>query len=226
MKTEACGYIRVSTERQANKGVSLEAQEGKIRAWCTASGCTLAGLHVDAGLSGGKMDNRPALQAALAAVTRARGVLVVYSLSRLARSTRDTIQIAEQLEKADADLVSLSEKIDTTNAAGRMIFRMLAVFAEFTRDQTAEQTRGALAHLRMMGKRISRHIPYGYSLSGHDLTQVESEQAVIADMARMRGEGYCYGRIAASLTERGVASKRGGVWTPATVSRILSRGGA
>ena len=81
---------------------------------------------VDRGLSGGRCDNRPALKEALKAVCRGDS-LVVYSLSRLARSTRDTLMIAETLERKGADLVSLSERIDTTSSTGKMVFRMLAV---------------------------------------------------------------------------------------------------
>lgn len=93
---------------------------------------------MDAGLSGKRADNRPELQKALDAVTKCSGVLLVYSLSRLARSTKDTLAISDRLEKADADLVSLSERIDTTSAAGKMVFRMLAVLAEFERDLVSD----------------------------------------------------------------------------------------
>lgn len=85
MKTLAkmvVGYVRVSTERQASEGVSMEAQEARIRAWAATQGLEVAAVHVDAGLSGGRADNRPGLQAALSDVCKRRGVLVVYSLSR------------------------------------------------------------------------------------------------------------------------------------------------
>lgn len=97
-------YARVSTSDQAVDGVSLDAQQARILAWCAAHGATLdpADVHVDAGLSGKRADNRPALQAALDAVCQARGVLVVYALARLARSTKDTIAIAERLDRAGA----------------------------------------------------------------------------------------------------------------------------
>lgn len=224
MKT-AIGYIRVSTVGQATEGVSLEAQRAKIEAWCAASGFALAAVHVDAGLSGGRADNRPALQAALSDVTKQRGVLIVYSLSRLARSTRDAIEIAERLERADADLVSLSERLDTTSAAGRMIFRMLAVLAEFERDQIAERTKGAMSHLRANGKRISRHVPYGWTLTadGENLAANPAEREAIALMRQLRADGLTLAKIAAALTERGIPSKLGATWTPATVRRILNR---
>src|SRR3990170_126433 len=98
----ATGYVRVSTERQVNEGVSLEAQRERIAAWCKATDHELSKVHTDEGLSGKRADNRPGLLAALEDVCREGGVLIVYSLSRLARSTRDAIAIADRLEKAGA----------------------------------------------------------------------------------------------------------------------------
>jgi site-specific DNA recombinase len=92
---QAIGYIRVSTEKQANEGVSLEAQEARINAWCAANGYELVlPLSVDAGISGKKMENRPELLKALSSMKKGMA-LVSYSLSRLARSTKDLIGISE-----------------------------------------------------------------------------------------------------------------------------------
>ena len=95
---QAVGYIRVSTERQADEGVSLEAQKGKIAAWCAANGYELVTVYVDAGISGKRKDTRPELQNALKAIKKDTA-LVVYSLSRLARSTKDAISINEAIAK-------------------------------------------------------------------------------------------------------------------------------
>ncbi len=108
------GYCRVSTPGQATEGVSLEAQRTAIEAWASTQGRDVLQVFTDAGLSGKRADNRPALQQALALATTQRAVVVVYKLDRLARSTRDALEIAERLSVAGADLVSLSEQIDTT----------------------------------------------------------------------------------------------------------------
>ena len=142
----AVGYVRVSTELQAQEGISLDAQQAKIRAWCDANGYALIYIYVDAGLSGSRSDNRPGLQRALEAACRPNTALVVYSLSRLARSTKDAILLSERLAKGGADLVSLSERIDTTTAAGKMVFRMLAVLSEFERDLLSERTKTAIVY--------------------------------------------------------------------------------
>src|SRR4029079_19697752 len=93
----AVGYVRVSTELQAQEGISLDAQQAKIRAWCDANGYALIYIYVDAGLSGSRSDNRPELQRVLEAACRPNIALVVYSLSRLARSTKDAILLSERL---------------------------------------------------------------------------------------------------------------------------------
>ena len=157
----AHGYVRVSTTDQAEFGVSLDAQTEKIRAWCLTNGYELARVHVDRGLSGGRSDNRPALLDALRSLREGES-LVVYSLSRLARSTKDTLAIAETLDRRGADLVSLSERIDTTSSTGKMVFRMLSVLSEFERDVISERTSMAMKHLRATGKYTGGFQPYGY----------------------------------------------------------------
>lgn len=223
--TTATGYVRVSTEGQATDGVSMDAQKARIRAWCDANGYELAAVHADAGFSGKRADNRPGLQAALAEVCKTGGVLVVYSLSRLARSTKDAITIADRLHKADADLVSMSERIDTTSASGKMVFRMLAVLAEFERDLVSERTAAALAHKASKGERVGE-IPFGFRLAGDGVTLLpdEREQAAIATMKALRADGWTYRAIAAELTRLGVATKKGhATWTHQSVRSVLAR---
>jgi site-specific DNA recombinase len=219
----AIGYIRVSTPGQAAEGVSLEAQRARLEAWAAAGGVELASVHEDAGLSGSKAANRPALQAALAEVCRLKGRLVVYSLSRLARSTKDALAIAERLDRAGADLVSLSEQIDTTSAAGKMVFRMLAVLAEFERDLISERTRGAMAHMRRQGRRISGRIPFGSDLVGDRLVENPQEAEALVLMRQLRAEGRSLRQIAAYLELRNVHAKNGGHWTAKVISFVLRR---
>jgi site-specific DNA recombinase len=202
--------------------VSVEAQQTKLSAWCIVNDYQLLTVHTDAGLSGGRADNRPALQAAIEQACKTKSALIVYSLSRLARSTKDTIAIGEKLDKAGADLVSLSEKIDTTSAAGKMVFRMLAVMAEFERDQVSERTRFAMSHKKSKGERVGT-IPFGFDLSSDGVTLVpnEREQEVIALIKQLRSAGESYQAIAESLESRGIQTKQGNVkWAKMTVRNI------
>lgn len=218
----AIGYIRVSTEGQATDGVSLDAQRAKIEAWCSLNDYELAAVHVDAGISGKSADNRPGLQAALSEC-RKGCALVVYSLSRLARSTRDTIEISERLNKVGADMVSLSEKIDTTTAAGKMVFRMLAVLAEFERDQISERTASAMQFKKAKGERVGS-VPYGYFLDGDNITLIENpaEQAVIRQARELKESGLSLRAIAAKLDERGFAARNGRHFQATQIQRMVA----
>lgn len=222
MAATAIGYIRVSTEGQAQDGVSLDAQRAKIEAWCDLNDYTLTAVHVDAGISGKSADNRPGLQAALSEC-RKGCALVVYSLSRLARSTRDTIEISERLNKVGADMVSLSEKIDTTTAAGKMVFRMLAVLAEFERDQISERTASAMQFKKAKGERVGS-VPYGYFLDGDNITLIENpaEQAVIRQARELKESGLSLRAIAAKLDERGFAARNGQTFQATQIKRMVA----
>jgi DNA invertase Pin-like site-specific DNA recombinase len=218
---KAIGYIRVSTQGQADEGVSLEAQRAKIEAWCNLNDAELVAVFEDAGVSGASMNGRDGLHAALKATSKGMA-LVCYSISRIARSTRDMLEIAERLNTRGSDLVSVTEKIDTTTAAGRMVFKMLAVLADFERDQIGERTKMALAHKRNMGE-VYAATPFGFDAIDGRLVEVKKEAMVIADILRMREAGSSLAEIAESLNARGVEGKRGGRWYASTVRYLINR---
>ena len=184
------GYVRVSTTAQAEEGVSLEAQRERIAAWARSQGLDVAEIFEDAGMSGKRAANRPGLQAALAAACRQKAVFAVYSLSRAARSTTDALAIADRLQRAGADFASLSESLDTTSPAGRMMFTMLAAVAQFEREINAERTRMALGQLRAKGHRVSGLAPYGFTFDTDGRTQPVAEELVVVErMAGSRSAG-------------------------------------
>lgn len=221
---QAIAYVRVSTADQAEEGVSLEAQKAKIAAWCEAMGYTLVQTFADEGISGHSIEKRPGLRQAVKAACVCRGALVVYSLSRLARNTKETLELGEQLHQAGADLVSLSEKIDTTSAAGKMVFRMLAVLAEFERDQVAERTSMAMQHKKTKQERVSRYAPYGkqWTADGTHVEDNPAEQAVIRVARALHAEGLVSRSIAVRLAERGLYSRVGTVFTPSAILAMVA----
>lgn len=218
---KAIGYIRVSTEQQATEGVSLDAQKARIEAWCVANGYELEAVHVDAGISGKSMKKRPALQKALTD-TRKGMVLVVYSLSRLARSTKDAITISERVKKAGADLISLSEKIDTSSAMGKFFFTIMSAVSQMESDLASERTKMAMAHQKSIGRKYSPE-PFGYQDVMGQLEQVESEAQIVAEVVSRRKSGETLQAIADSLNDRGIKGKQGGKWYPYTVSYLVKR---
>jgi DNA invertase Pin-like site-specific DNA recombinase len=184
----------------------------------------LSAVHVDAGISGAKASNRPALQAALAEACKRKAALVVYSLSRMARSVPDAYAIAERLRKAGADLVSLSEQVDTSSALGKMFFGMLAIWAAFERDLVSERTTSAMAHLRRSGVRISGRVPFGYNLVDDRLVPNDEAQAGLAVIRELRGAGLSLRRVAAELAARGIRTKSGRLeWNPEVIASVVRR---
>jgi site-specific DNA recombinase len=219
---QAIGYIRVSTEQQANEGVSLEAQKAKIAAWCVTNGYELVNVFVDAGISGKSMDKRPGLQDAMKSLKKGMA-LVSYSLSRLARSTKDALSIGETVAKRKADMVSLSEQIDTTTAAGKMMFQMLAVLAEFERNLVAERTTNALQHKKATNQKYTNITPYGFEAIEGRLVQVQAEAAIVAEIQAARASGNTLQSIADTLNGRGIPTKTGKQWQPATIHLLMKR---
>jgi DNA invertase Pin-like site-specific DNA recombinase len=216
-------YCRVSKINKTNPGVSLEAQESRAAAWAAGAGRSVDSVHVDRGISGGRSDNRPALQAALTRACQLKCPLVVYSLSRLARSVRDTLSIASRLDTAGADLVSLSESLDTTSAAGKMMFRMLAVLAEFERDLVGERTRMALAHLRSQGRKTGGGEPFGFRAADGHLIALPAEQATVARAVELRAAGLSLRAVSRQLALEGRVARTGKAFNASQVKRVLAR---
>ena len=217
------GYIRVSTGRQAREGISLESQDARIHQWGVLQQAERVVVESDAGRSGGRADNRPGLRRAVDLACKEGAVLVVHSLSRLARSTRDAIELMQELNEAGADFVSLSESIDTTTAAGKMIFTMIAAFAEFERGMICERAKETADWLRSKGRRVGE-VPFGWDAGeDHRLVPNENEQQTLVMMEYLRGRGESLANIAEILNESEIPTKKGGRWHGKTVQRMLAR---
>lgn len=136
------GYARVSTDEQ-DTTAQLDA--------LSAAGC---GRIFEERASGGRWD-RPELQRLLEHL-REGDVVVVWKLDRLSRSLKDLLAIMEKIDATGAGFRSLTESIDTTTAAGRMMMQMVGVFAEFEREMIRERTRAGLERARKKGRHPGR----------------------------------------------------------------------
>ena len=206
-------YTRVSTEEQATQGVSLAAQESKLRAYCELYGHDLVELIVDAGVSAKNL-NRPGLQQALSMLRggEAQGVLVL-KLDRLTRSVRDLGELLEHYFQQNA-LLSVQEQCDTSSAAGRLVLNMLMSVAQWEREVNSERTKTALAHKRAEGQQ----------LGAPSLGSVDSERVTLDRIFALAALGRSLREICSTLEEEGYLTKRGGnKWEPTTVRRYLMR---
>jgi DNA invertase Pin-like site-specific DNA recombinase len=165
------GYARVSTDQQDTKTQVKVLKE---------SGCTRIFTET---ASGGRWD-RPELHKALEQL-RDGDVFVVWKLDRLSRSLKDLLTILEKITEARAGFRSLTENIDTTTPAGRMMLQMLGAFAEFERSMIRERTRSGLKAARERGRiggRSSKLTPFQQTEA---VNMVNTGQKSAADVARL-----------------------------------------
>lgn len=228
---KAIGYTRCSTNEQVDSGLGLDVQANRIRAYCTLKGLQLVKLITDAGVSGGKpLASRDGGKQLLDSIkAKNANNIVMYKLDRMFRNAGDCLTTVERWEKSGIALhiVDLGgNAVDTQSAAGRFMLVVMAGVAEMERNLTRERTRSALAVKKSNGQRIGS-IPYGYNLDidGHSLVENPTEHSVIANILDLRKTGMTLKKIAATLTNRGIATKTGQSdhWSHQAVARILKR---
>jgi site-specific DNA recombinase len=222
-------YIRVSTEGQKEEGMSLGTQKEKLRAYCVANDLVVAAELTDAGLSGKNMEDRPGLQSALRMLAKGDAdTILVVRLDRLSRSTKDVLSLAEKCEKEGWALASLSERLDTSTAAGRLTLSILASLAQYEREKTAETTHQNLLHMARQGLRTGA-VPFGYRLDPADpeqkkLVPVPEQQDVLKRIKHWRKIGHSFRNVCDRLQRMGFKTAEGNTnWNPKTVWSILAR---
>jgi site-specific DNA recombinase len=207
------GYVRVSSEEQASTGVSLAAQETRIRAHAFARGIELADVIVDAGYSAKDL-KRPGMQRLLAMIERGEVASVtVLKIDRLTRSVRDFANLLEKSTKKGFALVTVGESLDTASAGGRMVANIMMSVASWEREVIGERTAEAMAHKRREGDFCGGvRAPYGYRVVGGKIVPHKGEQRVLETIARAREADLSLRKIVDDLNARRVPGPRGGTW--------------
>lgn len=201
-------YCRVSTEEQATAGVSLAAQEAKVRAYCDLYGHDLAEVVIDAGQSA-KTLNRPGLSRVLEVLEAGEaGGVVILKLDRLTRSVRDLGHLLETYFTRHA-LLSVMEQCDTTTAGGRLVLNLLISVSQWEREVIGERTSQALQHKKALGVKLG--------------APAMTNDATLARIRELRAQGLSMATIAQVLANEGHSTLRGGTWRPMTVKRVLDR---
>lgn len=225
--------LRVSSEEQRDRE-TIEIQRDFLSEYCRLYSLDIAGVYADDGVSGTipvheRPEGRRLLEDAKAG---AFGTLLVYRLDRLGRSLLVIVDAHDRLQAAGVALRSATEPIDTSSPSGRLIFQMLASFAEYERETIRERTRAGLHRAYRGGKHYGA-APYGYQTDDTGRLQIVSEEAEI-----MRGiigrvaEGSSLYAEAKRLNDLGVPTpgwrygngkKRPGaaLWSVTTVSNIV-----
>jgi DNA invertase Pin-like site-specific DNA recombinase len=222
-------YARYSPRPNAREE-SIEVQVQRCRDYASAMGMDVAEVFADRGISGKSTDGREGLAQALEAVAEG-SVLLCYSLSRLARNTREAIELAETIAGKGGHLVCLQERFDTTTPIGRMLFTVCAAIGQLEREQTAERTSHGLQHLKAKGCLVGRHPQYGWRMTGKPkpeegpvpLEMDEDEQKILGAIASRAARGWPYARISSWLNANGTPMRNGKPWTAYHVQRVLER---
>lgn len=208
--TRVIGYVRVSTDGQAESGAGIEAQRNAIMAEAGRRGWEVVEIIEDAGISGKSLD-RPGIRRAMEAVKSGTAeVLLAAKLDRLSRSVKDFAELLDQALYYGWKLVILDCNVDTSTPSGELLAGVMAQFAQFERRMIGVRTRDALAVKRSQG------------IVGGRRANVPAN--VLADLQAMRTNGMTYAAMAAQLNENRVPTAQGGKqWHPSTVQRILDR---
>ena len=155
-------YCRVSTEEQAREGFSINAQKEALTKYALANDWIITDYYVDDGISGKNLDERPEVTRLIKDVKsgKIKNVLV-YKLDRLTRSIRDLIYLIELFKKYQCSFNSKTEKIDTSNAVGKMFVEIIGVFAEFERENLAERVTFGYEQKTREGNYTNTHGVFG-----------------------------------------------------------------
>lgn len=205
--TRTIGYIRVSTDKQADQGVSLDAQRAKIEAYAMLYDLEMVDYVIETGSA--KNTDREGLQDALQALIKGEAeALVVVKLDRLTRSVGDLGRLVECYFQKHA-LMSVSEQIDTRSAAGRLVLNVLASVSQWEREVVGERTSAAMQHMKAEGQYTGGKPPYGFDLVSGELIENDQEQAVLALVKKYRGRGLSLQTIARLMAEQGIRSRVG-----------------
>jgi DNA invertase Pin-like site-specific DNA recombinase len=193
-------YLRVSTDDQ-----TVENQRQALTAACEARGWRIVEEFVDNGVSGSKgRDKRPGFDKLIKAATRRQiDVVAAWSMDRLGRSLQDLVGFLSELNAVGCDLYLERQAVDTTTPAGRALFQMLGVFAEFERSIIVERVNAGIARARVKGTKSGKAI--GRPVVGRrriDAVRAELEKGTgILKTARLVGVGVSVvQRIKAQIT--------------------------
>ena len=219
-------WIRVSTEDQA-KGESPEHHEERARSYAKSRGWQVKEMYNLAGQSGKAVMQHPEAKRMMKDIERGHITGLVFSkLARLSRNRRELEDFSDYFNKHNADLISLSEAIDTSTAGGRMFFHLLGVFAQWEREEITERVNASVLTRAKLGKSINGTSPYGYVWKDRKLV-IKPEEAAIRRKAyelflRCRRKG----QVAKELNGAGYRTRDGNIWRDTSVLRILNESSA
>ena len=211
-------YIRVSTEDQAREGFSLPEQEKRLRMMCEYKGYEVFDVYEEGGISAKTGNYRPEFERLLQDIKDKKcNTIVVLKLDRLTRSVADWEKILTFLEENDAYLDCANDEINTTNANGKMISRILTSVSQQEIERTSERTKVGMAGAIKAGH-IPHQAPLGYKHEDKKLVIDYATKDVAIRIFNMYHDGLSYKKISNVLNEEKVLDR---IWRDSTIVKIL-----
>lgn len=222
-KTKTVAYLRVSSEKQVDLGVSLDAQQQKVIAYANLYDLDLVEIIVDAGLSAKTLE-RDGLQKALGMLKSGQAdAILVVKLDRLTRSVTDLGKlINDYFAQGKYTLMSVSEQMDTRSATGRMVLNILASVSQWEREIIAERTQDAIRYKQSQGEYIGGEVPYGFQLVNGELAKDDAEQEVIQKAKDFHAAGLSLRKIAAELDKLGIKTRKDSIFAANQIKRMVA----
>ena len=215
------GYVRVSTDMQAEKGKSIDNQIDRIKNYCKEKNFILEEIFLDEGYSGKNM-NRPALQEAFDRLKEGCvNGLVVWHSNRFARNLRDYLNSLDMLEKLKVKFYSIEEP-NISGSSGKAMRNLMGVFAEYQSDITGEHTRSVKANLKKNKQVYCPYPPLGYKNEDGKLVRDPNAFKIVDDIFQMKANGFSLHKIAKTLNDNGVRGGKNGKFHASTIQKIIN----
>lgn len=216
-------YIRVSTDRQAKEGDSLEEQESELKKFCEYRNFKIHKVFIERGKSGGNT-NRPEYKKLVKDIENGKiNAVVVKKLDRLSRSLLDFEQLTVKLHAHDVGFISLRENFDTTTAMGKAMLRVALVFAQLEREQTAERIKDVFAWRAEQGLYNGGIRPFGYDSVSSELMPHKQERKVVEFIFDCFLETKSTAIVAQKCLEMGLRDRDNKPMDKRKVHKILNR---
>ena len=214
-------YIRVSTDRQAKEGDSLEEQESELKKFCEYRNFQIHKIYVERGKSGGNT-NRPEYQKLVADLEAKKiQAIVVKKLDRLSRSLLDFEQLMTRLQANESEFISLRENFDTTTAMGKAMLRIALIFAQLEREQTAERIKDVFSWRAEQGLYNGGTRPFGYDSLSSELIPHKQEKKIVQFIFNTFLDKKSTTAVARDCNVAGFLNRRGAAWDKRQIHKIL-----